>query len=70
MSLTTFVALAAYEYVITFRQEVDTVWKKRQSATSILLLMTRWTLLLGALIGVVQGPAQVGCLILFCPHLI
>ncbi|GJE98361.1 hypothetical protein PsYK624_145900 [Phanerochaete sordida] len=38
--------LVAYEYVITFGQEVACVWQKPISATSVLLLSTRWVMVL------------------------
>ncbi|KIP02560.1 hypothetical protein PHLGIDRAFT_122368 [Phlebiopsis gigantea 11061_1 CR5-6] len=38
-------ALVAYEYFITFDQEVATVWKRKLTATSVLLLLTRWTMI-------------------------
>ncbi|GJE98348.1 hypothetical protein PsYK624_145760 [Phanerochaete sordida] len=36
--------LVAYEYVITFSQEVEYVWQKPLSVTSVLLLSTRWVM--------------------------
>lgn len=39
-------ALVAYEYIITIWQEVEAVWKRPMSATSILLISIRWLMLL------------------------
>ncbi|GJE98353.1 hypothetical protein PsYK624_145810 [Phanerochaete sordida] len=39
-------ALAVYEYVVTFDQEVVCVWRRKFSATSLLLLSTRWVMVL------------------------
>ncbi|GJE98350.1 hypothetical protein PsYK624_145780 [Phanerochaete sordida] len=39
-------ALVAYEYVVTFDQEVACVWQRKFSAASLLLLSTRWVMLL------------------------
>lgn len=36
--------MVAYEYVITFDQEVAQVWMRRPTATSLLLLSTRWVM--------------------------
>ena len=40
------IALIYYEYIITFYQEVATVWRRRLTLTSLLLLSTRYVLLL------------------------
>ena len=39
-------ALVAYEYLITFGQEVSTIWKRPWTAASALLLLIRWTMVL------------------------
>ncbi|GJE85321.1 hypothetical protein PsYK624_014000 [Phanerochaete sordida] len=39
-------ALAVYEYVVTFDQEVKTGWQRRFNATSVLLVTTRWVMVL------------------------
>ena len=41
--------LVAYEYIITFDQEVVQVWMRKTTATSFLLLSTRWIMVLGPL---------------------
>ena len=38
----------AYDYVITFNQEIRTVRQRKPSLVSLLLITTRWTLLLEA----------------------
>ncbi|EKM56267.1 uncharacterized protein PHACADRAFT_193887 [Phanerochaete carnosa HHB-10118-sp] len=39
------VCLAIYEFVITFNQEIKVVWKRKFTATSLLLLGLRWVML-------------------------
>ncbi|KIP10104.1 hypothetical protein PHLGIDRAFT_66354, partial [Phlebiopsis gigantea 11061_1 CR5-6] len=43
-------ALTLYEYVVTIDQEVNTVWKRRNNATSMLLLTVRWAMVMNAII--------------------
>ncbi|GJE99206.1 hypothetical protein PsYK624_154550 [Phanerochaete sordida] len=38
--------LIAYEYTITFGREVQCIWARKLTATSLLLLLTRWTMVL------------------------
>ena len=38
--------MIVYEYIITFDQEVATVWQRKFTLTSILLLSTRYALVL------------------------
>ena len=45
--------LVAYEYIITFDQEVAQVWMRKPTATSFLLLSTRWIMVLGPLISII-----------------
>lgn len=54
-----FLALTFYEYAITFSQEVATVWRRRLTATSILLITTRWTLVLNAALSFAVSPKEV-----------
>lgn len=54
-----FIALALYEYVVTFSQEVTTVWQRRKTATSILLVATRWTMVLNAVVILIESPKEV-----------
>ena len=35
-----------YEYIITFGQEVETVWRRKMNVTSLLVVTTRWVLVL------------------------
>ncbi|KIP07976.1 hypothetical protein PHLGIDRAFT_401426 [Phlebiopsis gigantea 11061_1 CR5-6] len=44
------IALAVYEYVITFEQEMNTVWKRKLNWTSVFLLAIRYTTLLDAIL--------------------
>jgi hypothetical protein len=52
--------LVVYEYVITFDQEVSTIWKRRFIATSILLLSTRWVLVLYQIVPFMPSPKVCG----------
>jgi hypothetical protein len=45
-----------YEYAITFAQEVAVVWQRKFSFVSLLLISTRWTLLLEALFLMLPQP--------------
>ena len=47
--------LVAYEYIITFDQEVAQVWMRKTTATALLLLSTRWIMVLGPLINIVPS---------------
>ncbi|GJE96341.1 hypothetical protein PsYK624_125350 [Phanerochaete sordida] len=48
--------LVAYEYIITFGQEVAVVWRRKLSVVSVLLLGTRWLMVVNPLIGNFSGP--------------
>ena len=50
------IALIIYEYVITFADEIEAVWKRPWTATSVLLLSTRWVMLLTLVNGVASTP--------------
>lgn len=39
-------ALVAYEYLITLDQEVATVWRRKWTATSVLIVSVRWVMVL------------------------
>lgn len=52
-------ALALYEYLITFADEIETVWKRPWTATSMLLLSTRWVMLLTLVYTVVPSTPTV-----------
>lgn len=42
--------LVIYEFIITFEQEVSCIWTRKLTATSLLLLFTRWTMVLSEVI--------------------
>lgn len=46
--LTRLLGLVIYDLVISFHKEAALVWQRRMTATSILLLSTRWALVLSA----------------------
>ncbi|GJE98326.1 hypothetical protein PsYK624_145540 [Phanerochaete sordida] len=46
---TSLLSLVIYELAITLDQEVSLVWRRRITATSLLLISTRWTMLLALL---------------------
>ena len=48
--LTCHIAIVVYEYIITFYDEIKTVWKRRWTATSFLLLSIRWIMVANVLI--------------------
>ncbi|GJE84685.1 hypothetical protein PsYK624_007610 [Phanerochaete sordida] len=53
-------ALVAYEFLITIQLEIDTVWRRPWTATSLLLLSTRWVMVLSAVLNLVpHSPAYV-----------
>ena len=47
-----------YEYIITFNQEVAVVWERRFSATSVLLIGSRWLMIVFAYLVFYPGPAK------------
>ena len=50
--------LVAYEYIITFDQEVAQVWMRKLTATSFLLLSTRWIMVLGSLMNIIPSEPK------------
>ena len=54
-----FIALVTYEYVITFTQEVSTVWRRRFTVTSFLLLSIRYILVASQVIALANGMTTV-----------
>ncbi|EKM56285.1 uncharacterized protein PHACADRAFT_207564 [Phanerochaete carnosa HHB-10118-sp] len=44
------IALVTYEYVVTLDQEIAVVWKRKFTATSMMLLSTRWLMLWGVIL--------------------
>ncbi|GJE99240.1 hypothetical protein PsYK624_154900 [Phanerochaete sordida] len=60
---TSLVGLIVYELLITFDQEVSAVWQKKITATSLLLLSTRWIMLLNSILTCIGvGPSWFACL--------
>ena len=55
-----FAVLLVYEYVITFEEEVSLAWRKRPTATSILLLTTRWAMVAYCAIGLSPSNSKAG----------
>ncbi|EKM60202.1 uncharacterized protein PHACADRAFT_84901, partial [Phanerochaete carnosa HHB-10118-sp] len=53
--------LAVFEYLILLDQEVVAVWRRKFTATSLLLLAFRWVMVLGPLVNIVPSYAQVWC---------
>ena len=54
-ALTTQSALAIWEYIITFSNEVDLFWRKPVTAASMLFIVTRWNMLATALLQIVPN---------------
>ncbi|GJE85093.1 hypothetical protein PsYK624_011700 [Phanerochaete sordida] len=48
-------ALVLYDYLITFGQEVYTVWQRRFSIVSFLIATSRWALLIQAITTLIPG---------------
>ena len=42
--------LVLYEYLITVDRELQAVWQRRWTATSLLLLSTRWVMVVNAIV--------------------
>ncbi|GJE85346.1 hypothetical protein PsYK624_014250 [Phanerochaete sordida] len=55
-----FAALIIYEYSITFGQEIETIWKRKVTVASGLVLVARWMLLLLAAACILTPTAR-GC---------
>ena len=53
------IAIVAYEYVITFHQEIATVWRRPLNLTSLLLLSTRYTAIVSQLLSWLPGSPAV-----------
>lgn len=52
-------ALAVYEFIITFGQEVRTGWQRKLTLTSLLLVSTRWVMVAGQIMGWAAGTTDV-----------
>ncbi|KIP05466.1 hypothetical protein PHLGIDRAFT_74282, partial [Phlebiopsis gigantea 11061_1 CR5-6] len=53
------VALGLYEYIITLASEVETVWKRPWTVSSILFLSIRWNGLLFPVLGTISITLEV-----------
>lgn len=51
--------ILVYDYVLTFAQEVTTVWRRKMTATSLLLVTTRWVMVLQAVVQFVPPVPKV-----------
>ncbi|GJE96349.1 hypothetical protein PsYK624_125430 [Phanerochaete sordida] len=49
--LVAMLTLVVYEYAVTLDREVDVVWRRRPTAPSAMLLVSRWLMLLGPIAG-------------------
>lgn len=57
----TFAALLLYEFLITFEDEVEIIWRSKVTAVSLLLLLLRWVSMVGyAIVTSLPGTSQVG----------
>lgn len=52
-------ALVAYEYVITLDQEISTVWSRKRTASSALLLSIRWVMVLNQVVSYIPASSKV-----------
>ena len=57
------VALVVYEYAITLAQEIDTVWRRSLTATSLVVLTTRWVMVASPLTSFVTPQRYVSALL-------
>ena len=55
--------LVIYEYLITLDREVQTVWCRKWTASSLLLLSTRWAMVLSSMLTFFSPPPNVSYLI-------
>ncbi|KIP06042.1 hypothetical protein PHLGIDRAFT_73255, partial [Phlebiopsis gigantea 11061_1 CR5-6] len=51
--------LLAYEYIITFDQELSAIWRRKFNATSLLFITVRWTMLFNAALLSIPPSARV-----------
>ena len=56
-------AVVIYEYLITIDREVETIWRRRWTASSLLLLSTRWVMVLSFMLPFATPPPNVSYLI-------
>ncbi|GJE96345.1 hypothetical protein PsYK624_125390 [Phanerochaete sordida] len=50
--------LVLYELVITINQEIEVVWKRKFTITSLLLLSTRWLMIVNPIVGNFSGETM------------
>lgn len=58
-------AAVFYEYAITVELELTTVWKRKWTVTSALLISSRWVAFLYALLSVIPMPPRVSSVSVF-----
>ena len=63
-----YLALLAYEYVITFAEEVRLVWGRPVTITSVLLLTVRWMMVAYATVGMSPSTPKVRCSLRYHRH--
>ena len=54
-----YVALGIYEYLTTFSQEVQVVWKRKWTVTTVLLLTIRWAIVADLLFHFTPAKSEV-----------
>ena len=57
------IAVVIYEYLITIDREVEAVWWRPWTASSLLLLSTRWVMVLSSMLQPISPPSNVSYLI-------
>ncbi|EKM56265.1 uncharacterized protein PHACADRAFT_253302 [Phanerochaete carnosa HHB-10118-sp] len=50
-----------YEFAVTLDQEIAVVWKRKFTATSLLLLSIRWLMVLAPILGCLNAIGQAWC---------
>ena len=59
------IALVAYEYMITIRQEVNLIWKRKWSIVTLLFVFNRYIMVTTAIIRIAPITAKVRLSLLF-----
>lgn len=54
-------ALVVYEYAVTMDREINLVWRRKLTAPSLILLLSRWFMLLGPITGNIPLTSLARC---------
>ncbi|GJE99215.1 hypothetical protein PsYK624_154640 [Phanerochaete sordida] len=53
--------LVVYEYAVTIDQEIIAAWRRNCTMASLILLSSRWLMIIGPVLGIVPVSSQAGC---------